>query len=36
MSVAERGYIMDQQTIIEEGAMQSLEGEGIIRRHMAF
>ena len=36
MSVAERGYLMDQQTIIEEGAMQSLEEEGIIRRHMAF
>jgi urea transport system ATP-binding protein len=36
MSVAERGYLMDQQTIVGEGVMQILEEEGVIRRHMAF
>ena len=36
MSVAQRGYLMDRQTIVEEGDMQRLEQEGIIRRHMAF
>jgi branched-chain amino acid transport system ATP-binding protein len=36
MSVAQRGYLMDRQTIVEEGDMQRLEQEGIIRRYMAF